>query len=210
MPVFCNDLDKDFILNFWKDLLLNSSCPSAGMEALKETGILKENYIELNNLIGVNQNPDWHQEGDVWIHTKMVVDAGARISRSYNLQEEDSFVLMLACICHDLGKPIAKKGIDGKKHDKEGEVPTKTFLKQIGVSEDIIEKVVPLVVEHMFTHNDDFSEKDGRSLAERMHPGRVRDLVYLAEADCQGMVNNQEDNKARKKLLDMAEKNGFD
>lgn len=207
-------LSKDFIFNYWKDLLLNSPCPSIGIEALREVGILKGAHMELNNLVGVGQNPDWHHEGDAWTHTKMVLDAGARISRLWNLSEDDALVLMLACLCHDLGKPIVTKLIDGKLsakgHDKEGETPTRAFLEQIGTPCDICNMVIPLVIEHMFTHRDDFKEEEVRALADRISPAKVIDLIYLAEADCQGMINCQKDSNSRNDLLEVVRRLGIE
>jgi tRNA nucleotidyltransferase (CCA-adding enzyme) len=208
------DFNKDFVFSYWKDLLLNSPAPSIGLEYMKRMRILEIAHIEINNLVGVGQNPDWHQEGDAWTHTKMVVDAGARICRVKNLDEEGSLVLMLACLCHDLGKPTATKMVEGKLrakgHDKEGELPTKYFLENIGTPKSIIKKVIPLVTEHMFTHDNDFTPERVASLAKRICPATIKELVYLAEADCQGMINCQKDNNARNDLLSLAESLGLD
>ncbi|MDD4409025.1 MAG: HD domain-containing protein [Candidatus Pacebacteria bacterium] len=208
------DFKKDFRFSYWKDLLLNSSVPSIGIEYLRGMGILKKAHTEIDDLVGVGQNPKWHQEGDAWTHTKMVIDAGAIICRRHNLDEDDALTLMLSCLCHDLGKPIATKMVDGvittKGHDKEGKIPTKVFLSSIGVPKDIAKKVVILVSEHMFTHNDKFTEKEVTDLSKRIFPAKVKDLVYLAEADCMGMINCQKDNNARNNLFEMAKKLGLE
>lgn len=131
-----------------------------------------------------------------------------------NLDEEDSLVLMLACLCHDLGKPISTKLVDGKLrskgHDKEGELPTRYFLENIGAPKNIAKRVIPLVTEHMFTHDNSFTPERVTSLAKIISPAKIKDLVYLAEADCQGMVNCQKDNNARNDLLLLAKSLGLD
>ena len=210
----CSLTDQSYLYTFWENILLHSSMPSIGMENLRKLGLIQECYTELNSLIGVKQNPEWHQEGDVWNHTKMVVDAGARICRFMNLNKEESLVLMLACLCHDLGKPKATKTIEGKLtakgHDKEGAEPALSFLNKIGVSKKISLKVISLVENHMFTHKNNFTKEEVHSLAKKIHPATIKELVLLAEADCMGMMNCQKDNGARKNLFRIAKLLGIE
>jgi tRNA nucleotidyltransferase (CCA-adding enzyme) len=207
-------IKKEFLFLYWKDMLLNSSRPSIGMEYLYSTGLLKRLHLEIHDLVGVGQNPDWHQEGDAWAHTKLVVDAGARICRAHNLDEESALVLMLSCLCHDLGKPIVTKVVNGrisaKGHDQHGRLPTVKFLKTLGINGALAKKVSVLVSEHMFTHNSSFTKESVIALSRRIRPASIRDLVYLAEADCMGMINCQKDNNARYDLLGLAKELGLD
>ena len=82
-------------------LFLKSARPSLGLSWLKATGRLGEVLPGLERLEAVEQDPGWHPEGNVWIHTMQVVDAAAKLRRS---DLEMDLMLLWAAICHDLGK----------------------------------------------------------------------------------------------------------
>ena len=72
-------LSKERITEEIKKLVSKSSRPSIGFELMRDLGIIERNYPELHALIGVPQEPEWHPEGDVWIHSMMVLDQAARL-----------------------------------------------------------------------------------------------------------------------------------
>ena len=59
-------------------LLLRAAKPSIGFRVLEDTGQLRI-FPELDALRGVPQDPEWHPEGDVWVHTLMVLDVAATL-----------------------------------------------------------------------------------------------------------------------------------
>ena len=59
-------------------LLLRAARPSIGFRFLEASGQLRF-FPELDALRGVPQDPEWHPEGDVWVHTLMVLDAAAAL-----------------------------------------------------------------------------------------------------------------------------------
>ena len=59
--------------------------------------------------MGVPQDEEWHPEGDVWIHTLMVIDRAAEL-RTGDLATDE--VLMFGALCHDLGKPATTESIE--------------------------------------------------------------------------------------------------
>lgn len=59
-------------------------------------------FPELEALVGTQQDPIWHPEGNVWVHTLMVVEEAAKL-RTGNADHDK--VLMYGALCHDLGKP---------------------------------------------------------------------------------------------------------
>lgn len=196
MAPLLKELPKERILDEWKKLLLKSEKPSLGLCAGMTLGILHEIHPELPPLRETPQEPEWHPEGDVWIHTLMVVDEAAKIVKREKLNDEQAFTIMLSSLCHDLGKPLTTSTKDGRiishEHEQAGEEPTKKFLDQINADNLTREKVVKLVVNHLtptlFYINDAVrgqTVKDGaiRRLAKRLFPATIQELVYVAEAD---------------------------
>ena len=197
MAPLVKDLSKERILEEWKKLLLKSEKPSLGLAAAMNLGILREIHPELPPLRETPQEPEWHPEGDVWIHTLMVIDEAAKIARREELDDAKKFTLLLTALCHDLGKPATTETReDGKiishAHDKAGIEPTKKFLAQLGVDNLTRDKVVKLVGEHLTPTLFYIEEtvrgnhiKDGaiRRLAKRLHPATIQELVLVSESD---------------------------
>ena len=196
MAPLLKELPKERILDEWKKLLLKSEKPSLGLCAGMTLGILHEIHPELPPLQETPQEPEWHPEGDVWIHTLMVVDEAAKIVKREKLNDEQAFTIMLSSLCHDLGKPLTTSTKNGRiishEHEQAGEEPTKKFLDQINADNLTRDKVVKLVINHLIPTvlyiNDAVRGepvKDGaiRRLAKRLFPATIQELVYVAEAD---------------------------
>ena len=160
--------------------------PSSGMDVLKQIGWTSA-FPELHALIGLDQDPIWHPEGDAWVHTIRATDFASRIVIRDNLEGEDAVVLLLATLCHDFGKPLTTEFEDGhirsRRHAKEGVEPTKKFLDRIGAPNRIVDRVVPLVKEHMVFCNNVVHESTVRRLSVRLHPETVPMLVRVIESD---------------------------
>jgi tRNA nucleotidyltransferase (CCA-adding enzyme) len=143
------DLPPERLLEEWRKLLLKGKKISRGLNFLRLTGWVKY-YPELKNLIGCEQEPKWHPEGDVWNHTCHCLDAFAK--KRINDDDED-FIVGLAVVCHDFGKPFTTKRINGKirslGHDVAGVDYTISFLKRLTNEERILKEVPPLVKHHM-------------------------------------------------------------
>ncbi len=78
----------------------------------RDLGIVERLWPELHALIECPQDPEWHPEGDVWIHTLMVVD-GAR-QRIDDLPMPKQNAVMLGALLHDVGKPSTTAFEDGR------------------------------------------------------------------------------------------------
>lgn len=128
-------------------------------------------------------------QGDVLLHTMLVCDAMANICKRESITGEDKAVLMFACLCHDMAKPVTTVVVDGviksPGHEKAGEEPTRLFLTRIGCPNKIIDRVVPLVVRHL-AHLSCQSEKAVRRLAEALYPSTIVELGWVIEADQSG------------------------
>ena len=131
------ELPKERIYEEWKKLLLKSEKPSLGLSAGMALGVFKEIHPEFPPLAETPQEPEWHPEGDVWIHTLMAIDEAANIVRQERLDEDGSLVVLFSTLCHDLGKPATTETKDGRiishGHEPAGEEPAKKFLATLGV-----------------------------------------------------------------------------
>ena len=72
------ELSGERVFDELTKLLLRAARPSIGFQFLEDTGQLRF-FPELDALRGVPQDPEWHPEGDVWVHTLMVLDAAASL-----------------------------------------------------------------------------------------------------------------------------------
>lgn len=152
---------------------------------------------ELHALKGVLQNPIWHPEGDAYIHTLLVFEAAVEIAKRDNLNELDTSVLLLAALCHDFGKAthsffsVQKNTWTSPGHDLAGEIPTRNFLNRLNVKEEIQERIVCLVREHMchtyLKADVKPSKKAAVGLLSRIEGKTTLDeLQRLVEADVSG------------------------
>lgn len=172
-------------MEFYK-LLLQSPKPSIGFELMRELGILRY-FPELEAIVGVPQSPKWHPEGDVWVHTLMVVDQMAALKVG---DTKEDLKLMLAALCHDLGKAthtqIGEEKITAIGHEEAGVGLSKRFLYRLTNEHELIKAVGVLVREHLqpsiYFHNR-AKDKTIRRLATRVN---IEELVRLARADFLG------------------------
>ncbi|MBC8060437.1 MAG: HDIG domain-containing protein [Clostridiaceae bacterium] len=146
-----NEIHK--IFNEFEEHLLKDDKPSQYFNDKLASGIFFKIYpfTLLGNLIKTEQEPKHHPEGNVWIHTLMVVDECAKVrSRS-----EDARVFMWAALLHDLGKApttaVRKGKITAYDHDKVGKGLSIKFLEAWTDDAKFIEKVSKLVRWHMQT-----------------------------------------------------------
>jgi tRNA nucleotidyltransferase (CCA-adding enzyme) len=179
-------LPGDRLRTEFDKLLLQAARPGAGLELLRTTGMLR--FVpELLALIGVPQDPHWHPEGDVWIHTVMTIDAAADLRDG-----RDDAALMYGALCHDLGKPGSTEEIDGRirsfDHDNAGLDPTRRFLRRLNVSNQLETRVLGLVAHHLAPaalHRSGATARAYRRLARRLASHGVTPalLERVARAD---------------------------
>lgn len=189
-----SDLPAERIWGELEKLLLRARQPSIGLGWLHALGVLDKLFPEINALIDVPQDPEWHPEGDVFVHTRLTID------RARELIDELSYArqvtVMLAALAHDFGKPATTEFIEGRLrsrgHEAAGVPPAESFLKRINVHTidgyDVRNQVIALVREHLkpgefFKKRDEVGEGAFRRLARRCEP----DLLYrVAKADSLG------------------------
>ena len=182
-------LPPERLFEEWAKLLVKGVQIRRGLEFLRATGWV-EYYPELACLIGCEQDPKWHPEGDVWTHTGYALDAFVR--RRTGERDED-LIVGLAVLCHDFGKPACtaydpvKKRIRSLGHDEAGVEPTLSFLSRLTNEERLLKEVPPLVRLHMRPFamwRDKSSDGSIRRLAAKVV--RIDRLIRVAAADDAG------------------------
>jgi tRNA nucleotidyltransferase (CCA-adding enzyme) len=188
------ELPRERVFGEIEKLLLKSARPSIGFGLMRSWGMLDVVAPELAPLADTPQDPEWHPEGDVFTHTLQAVDEAAGLVA--DLDHPRALTVMLATLCHDLGKPGTTKVEDGRVrsrgHEEAGRAPTESLLERWNVHTlsgyDVRAQVVALVVDHLKPgqlYDDRARVSDGaiRRLARRCEP----DLLYrVARADCLG------------------------
>ena len=189
-----DDLPPERIWGEVEKLLLQAARPSIGLALALEIGVVDRLWPELRALVGCAQEPEWHPEGDVWVHTLMVVDqARARLD---DLPRGPAAAMMLGALCHDLGKPETTAVIDGRirspGHEEAGVGPATRLLDRLNVQSldgyDVRRAVLGLVAHHL--KPSAFKKAptpvgDGafRRLAQKVD---LELLARFAKADCHG------------------------
>lgn len=97
---------------------------------------MRTQYSWLADMEGVPQDLEWHAEGDVWIHTQMVVEALVSLPEFQLLEEQSQHLLVAAALLHDVEKrsTTCKEVVEGKErivspgHAKKGEFTARAIL----------------------------------------------------------------------------------
>lgn len=182
-------LPRERIEGELKKALLKAERPSIFFEVLRQMDQLDHWFPELKALIGVEQNPKYHAEGDVWTHTMMVLDAAAKL-RDRTAQP---YWFMLSAVTHDFGKAVCTEFTKGAIHAYEHEVKglplAETFLRRITSESKLIEYVLNLVQYHM-KPNTVAGAKSSVKTTNRMFDQAVdpEGLICIALADENGRI----------------------
>jgi tRNA nucleotidyltransferase (CCA-adding enzyme) len=196
-----SDLPAERIWAEVEKWLLQSQKPSIGFWAAIDLGITEKLWPEIHALRGCPQEYEWHPEGDVDIHTAMVIDEARKLID--DLPRAKKLAVMLGALAHDFGKPATTKFEDGrirsKGHEDAGIAPTESFLERLKLNTidgyDVRKQVVALVADHLapgqfhksFLQGQKVSDGAFRRLAQRVEP----DLLYrVARADCLGRTGD--------------------
>jgi len=174
--------------------LLLAPAPSAGFALAMDLGVIARLFPEILALAGCEQEPEWHPEGDVWVHTLQVIDQAR--TRIDDLPRAKQLTVMLGAVCHDFGKPATTAFLDGRirsiDHEDQGVAPTLAFLDRLNVHTidgyDVRSQVVGLVAQHLkpgmwFKVRDEVGDGAFRRLAQKVD---LELLARLAKSDCEG------------------------
>ena len=189
-----DDLPPERIRGEIEKLLLQARRPSIGFELALRLGVIDRLFPELSALVGCPQEPDWHPEGDVWIHTLLVIDEAR--SRIDDLDRPRQLAVMLGAVCHDLGKPATTAFVDGRirsiDHEQAGVGPATAVLDRLNVHTiggfDVRRQVLGITAHHLKPGMFGMSKtpvSDGafRRLAQKVD---LELLARVAKSDCMG------------------------
>ena len=206
-----DDLPSERVWGEFEKLLL-ARRPSIGFGLAMDLGVVEKLFPELHALAGCVQEPEWHPEGDVWVHTLQVIDrARARID---DLERAQKITVMLGAVCHDLGKPATTAFIDGRirsmDHEEQGVAPTHAFLDRLNLHSidgyDVRRQVIGITAQHLkpgswFKVRDEVGDGAFRRLAHKVD---LELLARVAKSDCEGRVPGRFDCSAMEWFLERA------
>ena len=180
-------LAPERIMGELEKALMKAEKPSIFFDRMRQMEQLDFWFPELKALIGVPQPPKHHPEGDVWIHTMMVLDCAAELRK----QAKEPLFLMLAALCHDLGKPLTTKEIDGVLHalghETKGLPLVKKALGRV-TNENSLTKYVLNMTELHMRPNQMAADRSSQKAMNHLFDKSIcpEDLILLAEADYKG------------------------
>lgn len=194
-----DNLSKERITEEWMKWATKASYPSKIFNFLLDIGLISK-LPHIGALKGVQQEADWHPEGDVEVHTGFVMNEAAKIADREGLTGDDRAVLIFSALTHDFAKPATTEvnivrgvpRITSRGHEEAGGKLAEEFLKSIGVKQSIIDRVVPLVMNHL-AHVSIAQIKAERGkvsatkkLAVKLKDSNIAELLLLIEADASG------------------------
>ena len=164
--------------------ILGSAKPSVGLKLLEETGMMSIFIPELLAGRGcVQSDQRGFHDFDVLDHLYYACD-GAPVEK---------LNVRLAALFHDIGKPAAKKIIDGNitfyNHERIGAKLTKQILTSLKFPNAVIDDVCHLIQEHMFNYESNWTVPAVRRFIIRVGQEHLEDLFDLRLADMYGMHN---------------------
>ena len=160
--------------------LLTEGAARRGFELLDDTGLLREVLPEISLMNGVQQPPEYHPEGDVWIHTRMMLDG---------LPVGVSPTLAWGVLLHDIGKPPtfrpASETGDRIRFDGHVDVGVRmaeAICRRLRFANEETEQVKALVANHM--KFKDVAQMRKSTLKRFVRQPRFAEHLELHRLDC--------------------------
>ena len=184
-----SDLPSERVWGEVEKLLMLAERPSIGLQTALDLRALDKLFPELQALVGSEMEKDSQLVTDDFAHTKLSMDEAAKLAR--DLSKPERIAVMLATLCHNLGKPLAVNITAGQSADS-GELgvgPARSVMDTLGLHTlagyDVRSQVLSLVREHLkptefYELRDEVSDGDFRRLAQRAD----LDLLYRVAKAC--------------------------
>lgn len=156
-----------------------------GFDLLVDSGLMEHLLPEILQLKGCEQPPQWHPEGDVFVHTRLMLS---------HLPDDASLPLVLSVLFHDIAKPATfsydpdEDRIRFNGHDKVGAEMTRAILRRFRYSNAIVDTVSEAVENHM--KFKDVQKMRSSTLKRFMAKDSFDDQLALHRVDCLGSNGN--------------------
>ncbi|MBP8986815.1 MAG: HD domain-containing protein [Spirochaetes bacterium] len=159
--------------------MLESDKPSVGFEYMRVTGLLQLCFPELSQGFGMEQNK--YHLYDIYYHSIYSCDAAPK----------DKPLIRLAALLHDIGKIATRReGHDGDytfyNHEVIGAKIARKIMRRLKFSNDEIEYVTNLILNHMFHYTQDWTDGAVRRFIRKVGLNNLQDLFILRLADRSG------------------------
>jgi tRNA nucleotidyltransferase/poly(A) polymerase len=190
--VIAEELIKSFIAN-----------PAVALEAWYELGAIKQIIPELLKMRKCKQPKEYHSEGTVWEHTRLALEtlASKKFIKEFSEEPVDA-ELVFSVLFHDIGKPIAKKKVNGKlrydSHDEIGARITKKILNRLRATAppDVginAEQVIWMVRKHMLLVHADVDAMKPTTIEKYFFSTKLpsRNFLKLLYIDGQASLNSK-------------------
>lgn len=168
-------------------------------------------YYDLEN---TKQDSDYHAEGNVWIHTKLVVESLFLDEEYINLEKNEQKILLLSALLHDIAKPFCTKEEDGKitspNHTLKGSLYARNLFYRYNFMSEIFgvlsfeerEQVCSLIRYHGFPIYFDEKENPKKETFKCALEINIKHLAILARADFNGRKSlNKSENLTKIELF---------
>jgi poly(A) polymerase len=177
--------------------LLTEGAARRGFESLEETRLLPELLPEISRMKGVEQPPQFHPEGDVWIHTLLMLEG---------LAPGSSPTLAWGVLLHDVGKPptfTPPSGPNGRirfdRHVEVGTAMTEEICKRLRFSNDDTAQIASLVANHL--RFKDVPQMKRSTLKRFVRLDRFEEHMELHRLDCSSSHRNLENYEFMRRFL---------
>lgn len=183
------ELAKERVWEEWRKIVRRGRHISNAIDVLEQTGWINH-YPELAVLRGTPQDPAWHPEGDVLVHVALAAEQAGALNPE--LTAADREVAVLGALVHDFGKATNTQTggdrITSIGHAPAGVVPAEKFLTDIGAPRHVIDRVLPVVRDHMCHVGvaGTPTRSTVRRLLRRLEPASIYDWARVVDADVTG------------------------
>ena len=163
--------------------ILTEGGAAYGLDLLDQSGLLAVLLPEVAAMHGVEQPPEFHPEGDVWTHTRLLLGSLDRATPT----------LALGALLHDVGKPPVFRVADRIRFDghvEKGVEMSRAILSRLRCSRETSEQVESLVAHHM--HFKDVGRMKESTLKRLMRLPHFDEHLELHRLDCLASRGNLE------------------
>ncbi|MBQ9826543.1 MAG: tRNA nucleotidyltransferase [Firmicutes bacterium] len=177
-------LSRERVEGELKKALMGSEKPSVFFETLRRMRQLSPWFAELEQTVGLEQDPEYHPEGDVWTHTMEVLDRAA----GYRGKAEQPYPFMMLALTHDLGKITTTEFVKGRihayGHESAGLPIIEGFLRRLTDEAALTGYVLNMAELHMKPNMMAFNKSPVKSTNKMFdQAASAQDLIYMAMSD---------------------------